>query len=187
MAQHHGHDWGVPNLDALAIFYISFAAIYTLVVFAGLFALFLLRNTHAVRIRSFPVTLTAVLVLHMYLVLIFLVYPLNGKFKCGWEFWIMNILLPSGMALFQGWFASWCSVSVADCVCVASNIRLYSYAKEQKDIAEGKYFGTHIHRWNWRNPKPLQWYRHATIETRAYAGICVGMSVQVRVETPCTL
>lgn len=97
-----GHDWGHPNFDGPAVFYISFAAIYTAIVLMGLYALFRLRKTHAVRIRSFSVICAAVLCLHMYLILILLVYPLNGLFKCGMEFWIMSILLPLGIALFQG-------------------------------------------------------------------------------------
>jgi hypothetical protein len=99
---HHGLDHTDPNLDTLGIFYIVFAGVYTAFIAAGLVSLFFLRNTHAVRIRSFPVICGAVLSLHFYLLLILLVYPLNGLFKCGWEFWIMNILLPFGIALFQG-------------------------------------------------------------------------------------
>jgi hypothetical protein len=97
-----GHDWSKPNFDGLAVFYISFASFYTVIILAGLYALYLLRNTHAVRIRNFAAICATVLTLHVYLVLILLVYPLNGLFKCGWEFWIMSVLLPLGMALFQG-------------------------------------------------------------------------------------
>jgi hypothetical protein len=97
-----GHDSLKPNTDGVAVFYLSFAAFYTVIVLAGLYALFLLRNTHAVRIRNFFVICATVVSLHIYLVLILLVYPLNGLFKCGWEFWIMSILLPLCMALFQG-------------------------------------------------------------------------------------
>jgi uncharacterized membrane protein YgdD (TMEM256/DUF423 family) len=101
-----GHDWGRPNVDRLGIFFISFAVIYTAIVLAGLYAVFRVRNTHAVRIRSFSVTSATVLTLHAYLVLILIAYPLNGLYKCGYEFWIMNILLPLGIALFQGMLPS---------------------------------------------------------------------------------
>jgi hypothetical protein len=99
---HHGIDYRGPNLDSLGIFYLSFAAVYSVFVLTGLLALFHLRHTHAVRIRSFLVVCGTVLFLHIYLLLILLVYPLNGLFKSGWEFWIMSILLPLGIALFQG-------------------------------------------------------------------------------------
>lgn len=97
-----GIDYTGPNLDTLGFFYIGFAAAYTVIVLSGLLALFHCRQSHAVRIRSFPVICGTVLSLHIYLLLILLVYPLNGLFTCGWEFWIMSILLPLGMALFQG-------------------------------------------------------------------------------------
>ncbi len=97
-----GHDWGQPRLDTLAIFYIAFALVHTILVLVGLYFLFLLRRTTAVRLRSFRTICTTVLTLHIYLVLILVSYPLNGLYKCGAEFWVMNTLLPFGMALFQG-------------------------------------------------------------------------------------
>lgn len=89
-------------MDAVAIFYISFAVIYTAALLVGLYVLYMLRNTTAVRLRSFWVISSTVLILHIYLVLIFIAYPLNGLYKCGAEFWVMSIILPLGMALFQG-------------------------------------------------------------------------------------
>ena len=102
----HGIDYKSPNLDSLGYGYIAIAIAYTFIVLAGMIALFQLRKTHAVRIRSFPVICGTVIPLHIYLLLILLVYPLNGLFSCGWEFWIMSILLPLGMALFQGMHTS---------------------------------------------------------------------------------
>lgn len=98
-----GHDYADhPIFDRLGRFFISFAAVYTAVVLAGLTALFLVRKSHAVRIRNFKTICATVLTLHVYLVLVLIAYPLNGLYKCWMEFWIMNILLPLGIALFQG-------------------------------------------------------------------------------------
>lgn len=100
---HHGIDYTRrPNLDTLGIFYIAFAVAYTAILCSGLAGLWYIRKTQAVRIRSFAVTTGTIVFLHVYLLLILLVYPLNGRFTCEWEFWIMSILLPLGMALFQG-------------------------------------------------------------------------------------
>lgn len=93
---------GHANVNQLGQFYIAFAIVYTVVVFTGLLALFAHRKSHAVRIRRFKTVCTTVLTLHIYLVLILIAYPLNGLYKCWMEFWIMNILLPLGIALFQG-------------------------------------------------------------------------------------
>lgn len=103
MVSQHGtsHSDGA-KIDALGKFYIGSAIVYTAVVFAGLIALFVHRQHHAVRIRSFKTICTTVLTLHIYLVLVLIAYPLNGLYKCWMEFWVMNILLPLGIALFQG-------------------------------------------------------------------------------------
>ena len=90
------------NIDQLGIAYISLAVAWSIIVLAGMITLWFFRKNHAVRIRSFSVICGIVLPLHLYLLLILLVYPLNGLFSCSWEFWIMSILLPLGMALFQG-------------------------------------------------------------------------------------
>jgi hypothetical protein len=98
----NGHDWGAPNLDALALFYMSFAILYSVVLFIALFILYCYRNTTAVRLRGFACICWTVLSLHVYLVLIFIAYPLNGLYKCGIEFWVMSTFLPFSIALFQG-------------------------------------------------------------------------------------
>ncbi|KAF2433472.1 hypothetical protein EJ08DRAFT_54912 [Tothia fuscella] len=156
-----GHDFEEPNFDGLAIFYIAAAIIYTIIVLAGLTALFILRNTHAIRIRNFTVVCASVLSLHVYLVLILLVYPLNGLFKCGCEFWIMSILLPLGIALFQ-----------------ASNVRLYSYAKDQKSIAEGEFRRSRKFHFKFGLSGLYEWFKHLSAETKTYVAIAVGLVVQ---------
>ncbi|QDS77610.1 hypothetical protein FKW77_002086 [Venturia effusa] len=154
------------NLDRLGQFYIGFAIIYTVLVFSGLIALFIHRQSHAVRIRSFKTICTTVLTLHIYLVLILMAYPLNGLYKCWMEFWIMNIILPLGIALFQG--------------TSTSNMRLFSYAMEQKEISHGRLGVRQKCSFNFLKPKPLEWARHRTIEQRTYGLIVVGVIVQTR-------
>lgn len=98
-------DGGRPNLDALGITYVALAIIYTIIVSLELCLLFRRRSRFSVRIRNLRVTFGAVSLLHIYLILVLLVYPWNGLFPCSAEFWIMALFLPSGMALFQG---EWC-------------------------------------------------------------------------------
>ncbi len=99
-----GHDWGAPNLDALAFFYISFAILYSALLLLSLGLLYCYRQTTALRLRGFASICWTLLFLHVYLVLIFLAYPLNGRYKCGVEFWIMSTFLPFSIALFQGMY-----------------------------------------------------------------------------------
>jgi hypothetical protein len=95
-------DGGKPNTDALGIAWVVIAIAYTFVLAGELYLLSRYRSTFCVRIRSLKVVLSAVLTLHIYLVLVLLVYPWNGLFPCSAEFWIMSVFLPSGMAFFQG-------------------------------------------------------------------------------------
>jgi len=95
-------DGGRPNIDALGIAYVIAAIIYTLILAGELYVLYRRRSAFCVRIRNIEVVFTAVTSLHVYLLLVLLVYPLNGRFTCAAEFWIMSVFLPSGMAFFQG-------------------------------------------------------------------------------------
>ena len=91
-----------PNIDALGIGYLVAAIIYTLILTAELYFLYRRREAFCVRIRNIKVVFAAVSMLHIYLILVLLVYPWNGLFPCSAEFWIMSVFLPSGMAFFQG-------------------------------------------------------------------------------------
>lgn len=95
-------DGGRPNMNALGILYVVAAIIYTLILAGELFVLYRRRSAFCIRIRNLEVVLTAVTSLHIYLILVLLVYPLNGRFLCSAEFWVMSVFLPSGMACFQG-------------------------------------------------------------------------------------
>ncbi|KAF2008918.1 hypothetical protein BU24DRAFT_497519 [Aaosphaeria arxii CBS 175.79] len=94
-------DGGRPNLDAVSIIYVALAIVYTIIVSAELFYLYRQRSAFCVRIRNIKVVFAAVSSLHIYLILVLLVYPLNGSWPCAAEFWVMSIFLPAGMALFQ--------------------------------------------------------------------------------------
>lgn len=91
-----------PNTDALGIFYVVVAILYTILLAGELYLLNRHRSSFSVRIRNLKIVFSAISILHIYLVLVLLVYPWNGLFPCTAEFWIMSVFLPSGMALFQG-------------------------------------------------------------------------------------
>jgi hypothetical protein len=99
-------DGGRPNIDALGITYVVAAIIYTIILAGELYVLYRRRSAFCIRIRNLEVLFTAVTTLHIYLLLVLLVYPLNGRFTCAAEFWIMSVFLPSGMAFFQGGYFS---------------------------------------------------------------------------------
>ncbi|KAF2194604.1 hypothetical protein K469DRAFT_725886 [Zopfia rhizophila CBS 207.26] len=94
-------DGGKPNLDALGISYVVLAILYTLFISGELFFLYRHRLAFCVQIRNIKVIFVTVAMLHVYLVIVLLVYPQNGAFPCSAEYWVMSIFLPSGMAFFQ--------------------------------------------------------------------------------------
>jgi len=91
-----------PNTDALGITYVVIAILYTIVLAGELSMLYRRRSAFCVRIRNVKLVFATVSLLHVYLVLVLLVYAWNGLFPCQVEFWIMSLFLPFGMALFQG-------------------------------------------------------------------------------------
>ena len=95
-------DGGAPNMNALGISYIVLAVIYTFAILGELYLLYLFRLSFCIQIRKPKVVSVAVVMLHIYLILVLLVYPENGAFPCSAEFWIMSIFLPLGMSFFQG-------------------------------------------------------------------------------------
>ncbi|KAL6706022.1 hypothetical protein ACN47E_006124 [Coniothyrium glycines] len=94
-------DGSEANVDPLGISYVVVAIVYTLFLASELYLLFRHRSAFCVRIRNLKVIFAAVIMLHIYLVLVLLVYPWNGLFPCAAEFWIMSVFLPLGMAFFQ--------------------------------------------------------------------------------------
>lgn len=95
-------DGGAANFDSAGIIYVVTAILYTAVLAVELFLLYRQRAAFGVRIRGLDIVFTSVSMLHVYLVLVLLVYPLNGHWPCSAEFWVMSIFLPLGMAIFQG-------------------------------------------------------------------------------------
>jgi hypothetical protein len=89
------------NFDSLGKLYIGVAIIWTtIIIFASGFLLYN-RDLPALRVRNTHLWTAAVGFLHAYWVLCLLAYVLNGTYPCVAEFWVMNLWLPFGMALFQ--------------------------------------------------------------------------------------
>lgn len=96
-----GHNWGPENLDGYGISQIVIAVLYSIVFYAACAFLWIHRNNAVVKMRKINLALISILILHVYLFMVFMVYPLNGGFPCSVEFWIMSIYLPIGIGLFQ--------------------------------------------------------------------------------------
>lgn len=98
----NGHDWANNyNFDGWGTCLIVFAILYTFFLLGCSGLLWQWRNHAVIRMRKPGLAISAVLVLHVYVLIILLVYPWNGRFPCAAEFWIMSIYLPIGIGLFQ--------------------------------------------------------------------------------------
>ncbi|KAI5815198.1 hypothetical protein BZA77DRAFT_87237 [Pyronema omphalodes] len=93
--------YGAPKIDDISLLYISLVSLLTSVLLIALFILYRNRKLPFIKLRSTPLTLTAVLLLHLQLVFDLLSHPLNGVLPCGFEYWVMSICLPCGIAAFQ--------------------------------------------------------------------------------------
>lgn len=89
------------NFDSLGKLYVSIAIFWTAIVVCGSGFLLYHRNLPALRVRNTHLWTAAVAFLHTYWVLCLLAYVLNGTYPCAAEFWIMNLWLPLGIALYQ--------------------------------------------------------------------------------------
>jgi hypothetical protein len=153
------------NVDSLGIAYIVIAAVWTLMLTAGSLFLIKHRDFHHLRIRNLPLSIGGVATLHVYLVLCFLAYVLNGHFPCATEFWIMSIYLPLGIALFH-----------------AANTQLLHVAMLQKKFARISLTESETG----QKVKPPVWVKAVNKlrswgpTKRAMTLIGIGMAIQVR-------
>lgn len=106
--------------DQLGICYLTFAVLYTLLFFSACAIVWAHRSQPVIRMRKPMQMLGALVLLHMYLVICLLAYPLNDRFPCTAEYWIMAVYLPSGIGLYQ-----------------ASNQRLLITSRKQIDLSKG--------------------------------------------------
>ncbi|KAI9668607.1 MAG: hypothetical protein M1831_001046 [Alyxoria varia] len=155
------HNGGPPAFNPAGYAYSIFIIIYTIFIVSSLAVLTAARNTPAVRLRGLGIIVTSVLALHVYVAALFIVYPLNGQYKCNTEFWYMSIILPLGMAMFQ-----------------AGNARLVSVTKIQAELLMSG-------RWSAERPafsfKPKQfksWYQGLSYHGKHYLWIFVALILQ---------
>ena len=105
-------DGGPANMDALGLSIISFIIVCSALLALGVTFLLYHRHLDFIRIRNVPLMISALLMIHVYLIFACLTYPLNGTFPCNLEFWIMSVYFPTGVALYQAYNMQLLSLSV---------------------------------------------------------------------------
>ena len=164
-----GHNWGPKNLDGYGITQIVVAVLYSIFFYSACAYLWSKRFHPVIKIRKIGLALMSILILHVYLFMIFMVYPLNGKFPCQVEFWIMSTYLPIGIGLFS-----------------AQNQQLLLVSRQQnllvrdEEVFQPMYVGRDRgpRYWLWSFKV---WWRSASSQNKYESFVFVGMFVQVSI------
>ena len=164
--RHSGHDWGPVNLDPLGKAYIALAVLSSVILIIGISFLLVYRHLDFIRIRNISLMISSLLMIHVYLVIVLLNYPLNGSYPCDLGYWVMNIYFPFGVALFQ-----------------AQNIQLLSLSVLQKKLThQPSELRHHSERTRcFLSGLRIKW-RDSSLVYRMY--LCIGVGVVFQVILP---
>lgn len=81
--------------------YISVAVAWTVILFCGMGFLWHHRRLPQLQMRRLPLVFVAMISLHTYWVIVLIAYVLGPAYPCVLEYWVMSLLLPFGIAMFQ--------------------------------------------------------------------------------------
>jgi hypothetical protein len=88
-------------LSPVSIWWVCWTGIWTAVVALGMAYLIFHRNSTPLRLRGIGLSLSAVVLLHLYWITVQLGLLVGSTIPGNAEFWIMGTLLPCGIALFH--------------------------------------------------------------------------------------
>lgn len=81
--------------------YISMAIVWSIILFSAMGFLWYHRRLPQLQMRRLPLVFAAMISLHIYYLIVLVAYVLGSAYPCVVEYWVMSILLPLGIALFQ--------------------------------------------------------------------------------------
>lgn len=81
--------------------YISVAVAWTIILFSGMSFLWHHRQLPQLQMRRLPLVFVAMVSLHLYWIVVLIAYVLGPAYPCVLEYWVMSLLLPFGIAMFQ--------------------------------------------------------------------------------------
>lgn len=88
------------RLDAVGIWWITFGAVWTVLLVGGMTFLYKKRNTPTLRLRGLSLTFAGIVLLHLYWITVQIGYSVGPMAPAVAEYWIMGIWYPFGIALF---------------------------------------------------------------------------------------
>jgi hypothetical protein len=98
----YGHDYlTASRLDRAGVTYISICSIWTLLLIVGLTIFLCHRKVDFIRMRNPLLVSSGLLLIHVYLCLVLLLYPLNASYGCDAGFWVMSVYFPLGITVWH--------------------------------------------------------------------------------------
>lgn len=156
------------RLDGVGIWWITFAAVWTVMVAGGMSFLFINRNTPTLRMRSLSLTFAGITLLHLYWISVQLGYSIGPLAPPVAEFWIMSVWYPFGIALFQAGNSQFLHVAKAQS-------RFADPPSQMRTRCDEKRVS--------QNPSWLQRFRQMDYSKRMFILVSIGMAVQVSIST----
>lgn len=162
-----------PVLDRVGWTYIGVVIGWTTILAAAMSFLWYHRRLPQLQIRRLPLVFVAMTMLHMYWTLCMIGYVIGPVAPCAAEYWIMSILVPFGIAIFQ--------VANTQFLHIASQQRRFTSVQNLDDLVRGKQVslldGQTGTIW-WRIRQRL---RSIDQITKMVIFVGIGMTIQVRV------
>jgi hypothetical protein len=113
-------------LDRQGWTYFGLFIVWNVILGVSMVFLWINRKLPSLRIRRIPLLLAGIFALHTYGAFCLIAYPIYPSVSCNFEFWLMSVWVPFGIALFQ-----------------ASNSQFLHLASRQKQFARVSFVREH--------------------------------------------
>jgi len=118
------------QFDPIGKAYLSIAIIWTIGLIATMAFLWRHRQLPHLQMRRLPLAFTAMVLLHLYGVAVLIGYIILPVFPCAAEYWLMSILVPFGVALFQ--------VANTQFLYIASQQKRFTSVRSLEELVRGR-------------------------------------------------
>lgn len=152
------------RLDGVGIWWLTFCAVWTVMVLGGMSFLYRKRETPTLRLRGLSLTFAGIILLHFYWISVQLGYTLGPLAPEVAEFWIMGIWYPFGIALFQAGNSQFLHVAKAQSRFARPPSQMKTRFDEKRPV---------------KNDTFLQRFRQMDYSKRMFTLVTLGMTVQV--------
>ena len=158
-----------PEWSSTGVFFLVAACCYSLFILGGIGGILYFNakekgDYSPIRIRGPYLTISALIVIQVYVVSLGIAYQMNNRFTCRQEFWIMNTVFPAGVALFQ-----------------IANLRLFVVAKRQDECIKTGKWTQDLAPFGFRCDQFMAWVKGSNFVRKVWMSTLMGVFLQVRI------